>query len=83
VSASLDPVRRYIVDELKWPGSADDLTDDYPLLENKVLDSLGLFKLVTFLEAEYGVQIPDEQLLPSNFGSLGAIGRLLAASGAD
>lgn len=70
-----DPIRKYIVDELGWRG--EELTDDFPLLENRVIDSLGLFRIVGFLETEYGVQVPDDQLVPDNFATLRTIAGLV------
>jgi acyl carrier protein len=70
---STDKVRDFIVDELRWGGDRAALTDDYPLLENHVIDSLGLFRIVDFLESQYGVEIDDRELLPQNFATLSAI----------
>jgi acyl carrier protein len=74
-----DRVRSFIVEELNWDGSADELTDDLPLLEKGVLDSMGVFQLVSFLEEEYGVEIPDEELVPENFGTIEGIARMVAS----
>ena len=41
-----DRVRDFIVTELRWEGPPSELTDDYPLLQTGVIDSLGLFRLV-------------------------------------
>lgn len=46
---------------------------DDPLLGSGVLDSMGLLKLVTFLEDRYGFQAGDADVAPENFGSLRAI----------
>jgi acyl carrier protein len=70
-------LRDFIVDELRWDGTSDQLTDDYPLLENGVVDSLGLFEIVRFLEAECGVEIADDELVPENFATLSAIAKLV------
>ena len=72
-----DKLRDFIVDELRWDGARDELTDDYPLLDNGVVDSLGLFEIVRFLEAEYGVEIADDELVPENFATLSAIAKLV------
>ena len=37
------------------------------LLENGIVDSLGILELVAFIEQEFGVTITDEELLPENF----------------
>ncbi len=74
-----DEVRRFITRDLKWEGRTEDLTDDLALLDSRILDSLGLFKLVSFLEGEYGIDIDDEELVPDNFGSIGSIAALVNA----
>jgi len=70
-------IRQFITDELNNDGSRENLTDDYPLLERNVLDSLGLFQLVGFLESEFGVEVQDEELIPQHFGTIGDIARLV------
>jgi acyl carrier protein len=69
-------VRDFIVTELRWDGPPSELTDDYPLLQTGVIDSLGLFRLVEFLESEYGIQIDDTELVPENFATLSSIVKL-------
>jgi len=71
-----DQLREFIVSELGWSGA--ELADDYPLLENHVIDSLGIFQLVGFLEAEYDVTIDEDQLVPERFDTLASIARLVA-----
>jgi acyl carrier protein len=77
--STIERVRTYIIDELGWRGQ--ELTPDYPLLENRVIDSLGLFRIVDFLETAYGVKIPDGQLVPSNFATLQSIAKLVESPG--
>jgi acyl carrier protein len=74
---TVEKVRNFIVDELRWDGARDELTDDYPLLDSGVVDSLGLFQVVEFLEDECGVEIGADEILPENFATLGAIDRLV------
>ena len=68
-------LRDFIVEQLGWRGAY--LTDDYPLLENRVIDSLGLFRIVGFLEDEYGVKIADSELVPTNFATLQQIAEMV------
>jgi acyl carrier protein len=70
-------VRDFIIEELRWTGPLDQLTADYPLLDNGVIDSLGLMQVVEFLEQECGVEIRDDDLLPENFATLSAIEKLV------
>jgi acyl carrier protein len=72
-----DTVRRFISEEVAQDGSSPAISDDYPLLDRQVLDSLGLFQLVSFLEAEFRIEIQDEELVPANFGTVSDIARLV------
>jgi acyl carrier protein len=72
-------IRAFISEELTSDQFHEALTDDYPLLDRQVLDSLGLFQLVAFLENEYGIQIDDEELVPANFGSIKDVSHLVEA----
>lgn len=74
-----DRIRTFILEELGWYGPPSELTDDYPLIEREVIDSMGLFRLVTFLE-ESGIEVADDDLVPDNFASLDAITALAARS---
>jgi acyl carrier protein len=71
-----DDIRRFIVEELNGP--PQQLTNDFPLIEGSVLDSLGIFQLVGFLESEYGIQIDDEELVPDHFATIGDVARLVS-----
>jgi acyl carrier protein len=72
-----DRVRSFIIDELRFRGSAKDLKNDYPLLEKEVLDSMGIFQVVSFLESEFGIEVDDEDLVPDNFGTIDLIAGLV------
>jgi acyl carrier protein len=48
-----------------------------------VLDSLGLFQLVGYLESEFDVEIDDEELVPGNFGTIEDIAKLVEAKRAS
>jgi acyl carrier protein len=72
-----EKVRDFIVDELRWSGQREQLSPDYPLLDNGVIDSLALMQIVQLLEDECSVEIADNELVPENFASLSAIESLV------
>ena len=72
-------VRQYIVDNLRFYGSPETLTADYGLIDNDVLDSMGIFEVISFLEDHYGIEVEDQDLVPENFESIKAISTLVAA----
>ena len=66
-------IRDFIINELQFEGRPDELTGDYPLLEKEVIDSIGIFRIVGFIEDRFGVEVDDEDLVPDNFASIDAI----------
>jgi acyl carrier protein len=47
------------------------------LLEEKVIDSMGVIELVAFLEASYKVEFTDDDLTVDNFKTIGSISELI------
>ena len=61
-------------------GSLPPVTDpDEPLQ----IDSLGLIRLVAFLESDLGIRIEDEELIAENFATLRTAGRVTCDKNAD
>lgn len=56
---------------------ATNVSDDEPLLESGLIDSMGIFQLVTSLEEACGVTIGDDEVVPENFSSIDAITALV------
>jgi acyl carrier protein len=62
----------YITRELgKGRTTTVGLDDD--LLGSGVIDSLGILQLVAFVEDQFGIQIPDEDVVLENFQSVAAL----------
>lgn len=72
-------VRDFLVEEGNWQGSRAELTDELPLIEQHVVDSMTLLRLVAWLESEFGIVIGDADVIPGNFGSIARINRLVAS----
>jgi acyl carrier protein len=79
VAVPAERVRDFLIEEAHWGGSREELTDELPLIEEHVIDSMLLLRLVAWLESEYGVAIGDAEIVPSNFGSIARISKLLEA----
>jgi len=47
------------------------------LLEEKVIDSMGVIELVAFLEETYKVEFTDDDLTVDNFKTIGSISELI------
>jgi acyl carrier protein len=51
-------------------GGKAELAPGENLLRRGILDSMGLVKLVTYLEETYGFETTGEDIVPENFGTL-------------
>ena len=67
-----DQIRRFVFEKFPLAKSRG-LEDSSQLLEEGVLDSLGILELVDYLQGEIGVSVEDDDLVPENFASIDAI----------
>ena len=51
---------------------------DQSLVDSGVIDSLGILELVEFVEARFGIRIPEDELLPENLDSVANITNYLS-----
>ena len=72
-------IKDYIVREFMDAKRRTALEDDAPLLEEGIIDSLGIFVMVAFLEKEFGLQIQPEDVVLENFETVNAISNLVSA----
>ncbi|MGH8093060.1 MAG: acyl carrier protein [Chthoniobacterales bacterium] len=50
-----------------------ELKDDEPLLTTQLIDSLGSFRMIAFLEETFPLTIEDTDMVPENFETLNAV----------
>lgn len=65
----LKKLKLFIFDELVFTDNPQDFSDDDDLLEAG-LDSMGIMRLVIFIEEAFGVSLPDDELEPENLQTL-------------
>ena len=70
-------LRAFIVSELRTTIGREKLTDDFPLLKNYVIESMGIFLLVSFVENDVGIEVLDEEVVPQHFESIAAMARFV------
>ncbi len=49
------------------------LAPDENLLTQGIIDSLGILKLVSFMEKIFGIKVDNEEIIPENFQTLKAL----------
>ena len=54
-----------------------DFSDDSSLTSTGILDSVGVFELVAFLEQRFGLEIADDELEWKNFETVTAVTRFV------
>jgi acyl carrier protein len=76
-NATEDAIRRFLLEEILYDRDLRDLAADENLIERGLLDSLGILKTVTFCEEQFGITIPDTEVLPDHMESVRAIAALV------
>lgn len=75
--STLKKLESYVLTEIAAGLGKKSLGPDEDLLEQGIVDSLGLMKLIIFLEDTFAIKILDEAIIPENFQSLNAMVRLV------
>ena len=70
-------IRLYIIDELMNGAVPEELNGTTYLIEEEILDSLGIFSMVTFLETRFAITFEPEDITIDNFETLDAISALV------
>ena len=63
----------FILQDLATNKEVDSLGVDDELLESSMIDSLGIMRLISFIESETGFAVPSEDIVIENFLSVTAI----------
>ena len=67
-----EPIRDFILEYAAGRGVTE-INDDDALLQTNVIDSLGVFRLIGFLEDTFPMTVEDPDMKPENFESLSKI----------
>ncbi|REK20558.1 MAG: acyl carrier protein [Actinobacteria bacterium] len=73
-----DQIKTYIQDEFVKGDDVD--LEGVDLLEEEIVDSLGIFTLVSFIEEKFGVSIDPEDINLDNFQNLDTITKLVESN---
>jgi acyl carrier protein len=72
-----EKVRAFVLEYAAGKGLTE-LKDDEPLLTNNIIDSLGSFRMIAFLEETFPLTIEDTDMVPENFQTLNDVERFVA-----
>jgi acyl carrier protein len=79
-SPTTTKVKQFVVDEFMPDVPASELDSDFDLLTGGVVDSLGLLKVVAWLETEFDIAVDDSELGPESFRTVAAIAEFVDQS---
>jgi acyl carrier protein len=72
-----DQIREFIMENLAHAKGITSFTDDENLMESGVVDSLGIFRIVSFLEEDMRVRVGDEEINAETLQSVNSIEQLV------
>ncbi len=81
-----EQIKQYVLDEFLPGVGPEELEADYDLRANGVIDSLGLLRVVTWLEATFEIPMEEVEIVEQDFTSITSISRFVelhSASGAS
>jgi acyl carrier protein len=70
-------IRKFIIENFYISNPAD-IADDTLLVSSGVIDSTGMLEVISFLEAEFGIRVTDQETTPENLESVSRIASFVA-----
>jgi acyl carrier protein len=71
--SNVDTIKSFVISEFLPGTPAAELAGDHDLLNDGVIDSLGVLKLIAWVEDRFGLAVGDADLDPENFRTVEAI----------
>ena len=66
-------LKEFIMTEISPDLNLAQLDDNEPLIESGIIDSLGVLKIMAFLDEEFGIDLSAEQIKLENFKNVTSI----------
>jgi acyl carrier protein len=79
----LENLRTFLLTEIAPDLGKESVDPDEDLLEQGFIDSMGILKIVVFLEETYGIQVDDEDIVPDNFQTLNRMAKFVEQKGQE
>lgn len=67
------PIKRFVEENILSKKGGGTLSSEDSLLESGLIDSAGIFSLVAFLETEFNITVPDEDIVPEHFETVRSV----------
>ncbi|MEU8517042.1 acyl carrier protein [Kitasatospora sp. NPDC048722] len=76
--SNIAQIKKFLIEEFLPDITPEQLADDHDLLTDGVIDSLGVLKLIAWVEDHFALPVDDTDLDPNNFRSVQAIDAFIA-----
>ena len=70
-------IKEFIMTEVSPDLHLERIEDDEPLIESGIIDSLGILKILSFLDETFGIDLSAEEIKPENFRNIRSICNLI------
>jgi acyl carrier protein len=70
-------LKKFILEEIMLESNRSKLDSEESLLDSGIIDSLGLLRLIAFIEERLGIEVEDGEVVPDNFDSISAMYQFL------
>ena len=74
-----EDITRFLLAEVATEVGKQGIDPDADLIEERIIDSLTILKLVAFLEERCAITVLDEEIVPENFQSVNSLVRFVEA----
>jgi acyl carrier protein len=71
-------LKQFIMTEVNPERNLEAIADDEPLIESGIIDSLGVLKILAFLDEECGVDLSADEIKLEKFKDINSICALVA-----
>lgn len=78
--SNIDAIKKFLIDEFLPDVNPSELELEHDLLADGLIDSLGVLKLIAWIEDRFTVAVGDDDLDPDNFRSIAAIDTFIEES---
>ena len=72
-----EKIEEFILTEVCPDLGLEHISEDEQLIESEIVDSLGILKILSFLDDEFGVDLSDDEIKPETFSTISSIMELI------
>ena len=81
--SALQVLEKFMLDDIAAGLSRVSFEGDENLLDKAIIDSLGIMKLIIFIEDTFKIKVDDAEIVPENFQSLNNMVHFVQQKGAE